>query len=385
MRGRSSTCSISFDHNEHTQKDLLDDVATAVISCAVAHQKHTANNQIFVMLLQRALPFAITLDVRQRIEKNIGIGKGNLAYKKLEPVYELLSTIEQSTAPPNYKLARIRGEIIPRLSAVVSAEGSSSEVAADLSNSIATVLRGVSVDANNDHSDTDTALEVIELAIALAREHGLQTRVAADRIQLIEIKQGQERNNLKLKIRSDEIEITRKTVRYNATTFDANDIDAVRFGIFIQITNGFRSAYYKIGVLARGGAGEIGLDCKRVFRDEEQAKADFNAIVNALYRQVVPRICAKIAKQVLSGVDYALGRCRLSAAGMYIPSGALFWKEDNLVPWADIRFSTQDGQLHVFSERNRKLSAGFPLREVWNAVIFEDLINAINRLKNKTK
>jgi hypothetical protein len=369
--------------DSHTRNDLFDEVANACTNCAIDHQRKTGDNQTFVALLEQALLLAASDELKQRINKNIVIGKGNLDHKKLEPVYEKLRQIEKGSESPSIKFTRVRNEIIPHLAALIKTEGSSSETANELSNSIAIALRGISIDSHNDHSDTTTALEAIELAIQLAKEQELQKRVADDRKQLKDIKQGQEQNNLHLQIRNDEIEITREKVSYNGTTLRANDIDGVRFGIYIHTVNGIRSAYYSVGVLSTN-AGAINFDCKKIFRSEEQARADFNAVVNSLFRQIVPGLCVRIAKGILSGADYTMGDCKLSAQGMHIPTGILFWKEANFVPYTEIKFNSHQGQLRVFSSKTPKITKSFPLRETWNAVIFEEIINAVVKLRGKS-
>jgi hypothetical protein len=368
--------------DSHTRNDLFDEVADACTSCAIDHQRKTGDNQTFVALLERALLLAASDELKQRINKNIGIGKGNLDHKKLEPVYKKLSEIEKGGESPSVKFTRIRNEILPHLTALIETEDGSSEAVNELSNGIAIVLRGISIEANNDHDDTATAMGAICLAVAHATEKELQKRVSDDWKQLNEIKQKQEQNNLHLQIRNDEVEITREKVSYNGTTLRANDIEAVKFGIYIHTVNGIRSAYYSVGVLSANG-GAINFDCKKFFRSEEQARADFNAVVNSLFRQIVPGLCVRIAKGILSGVDYTMGDCKLSAQGMHIPTGMLFWKEANFVPYTEIKFNTHQGQLRVFSSKNQEIAKTFPLRETWNAVIFEELVNAVVKLRGK--
>ena len=143
------------------------------------------------------------------------------------------------------------------------------------------------------------------------------------------------KNNLRLKIRSDEIEITREKFRYNADLLKANEVNGVRFGIYIHAVNGIRSAYYTVGACDLHGH-QINIDCKRVFRSEAEADADWRAIVNALYRQIVPGLCTRLVQRILSGTDLSIGEARLCSQGMCIPTGMLFWKETPLSPYPEI-------------------------------------------------
>lgn len=372
-----------YGQNSPTRTDLFDEVADACTSCAIDHQRKTNDNQTFVALLEQALSLAASVELKQRINKNIGIGKSNLAHNELKPGYDNLSKIQQGGESPCVRFKRIQNEVMVFLDQLVEEERIPRELTDELSNSIADAFRAISVEAYNEHDDISTALCAIELAFHLAEDTGLKARVTDDRSQLNEIKKRQEQNNLHLKIRNDEIEITREKVGYNGTTLHANTIDAVRFGIYIHTVNGIRSAYYSVGVLSTN-EGTINFDCKRIFRSEDQARVDFNAVVNALFRQIVPGLCVRIAKGILSGVDYVMGDCKLSAKGMHIPTGMLFWKEANFVPYTEIKFNTHQGQLNVFSSKTPKIAKTFPLRETWNAVIFEEITNAVVKLGGKS-
>ena len=168
-----------------SRDDLFDEVAAVCLSCAIEHQLKTHDDQIFVALLQQALLLAASVEVKQRIEKNIGIGKGNLARKKFDPIYEKLSEIEKSSEPPQAKLARVRNEIVPQLEAWSEQDSvddfpkAEIDALSELSNSVAIVLRGISIEANNNHDDMGTAANAIVLAGVYTKEKELEKRVAA--------------------------------------------------------------------------------------------------------------------------------------------------------------------------------------------------------------
>jgi hypothetical protein len=93
------TFDLFYGEAPHPSKDLLDEIATTCLSCIVAYQRATADNQTFVELLERALPLAEAPEVRKRIQDNTQIGKNNLAhenfYGNLTPISSApsLSTI----------------------------------------------------------------------------------------------------------------------------------------------------------------------------------------------------------------------------------------------------------------------------------------------------
>lgn len=182
-----------FGEQEHFQKELFDEAATTVVNCLVAYQRKTGDNQTFVKLLERALPLAESVEVRRRIEENIGIGKGNLKGKELDSVYALLKSIQDSTDSPSVRFARFKRDAV---AAIIKAAGISgfsenygylSATSADfkeLFDSAAIVLRGISLDAWNKHQDRQTAVAANDLAIKHATSPELKQRLAEDKATL---------------------------------------------------------------------------------------------------------------------------------------------------------------------------------------------------------
>lgn len=366
-----------FGANGESRKEIFDEVAGTVVNCAVDHQRKTEDNVTFVAVLERALPLAASKEVRQRVTKNIEIGRGNLNLELLQPVIDALRSIRESNVPPSAKLASIRHEILPKLTDCTRENPSNPALVDQLANTIAIALRGVSIEAHNDGDDLETALAAITVAGELAREAGLRKQIDEDQAQVLRNKQQREKNNLKLLIRSDEVEITHDRVRYNTATLPASDITGLRYGVFKQYTNGINTSTSYLIAVGSARHGSIEIECKRIFRSEDQAQSDFQAILQALYIQVVPALCERLAKQIAAGKQVAFGEWMLSAKGMSGSTGALFWKQDHLISWTDVRFGSHQGQLNISSSTNSRARASFSLRLVWNAPIFKELANAI--------
>jgi hypothetical protein len=369
------------DKGHSAREDIFDEVAATCMQCAVAHQRTTSDNESFVSLLSEILPLAVSEDLRLRIQKNIGIGKGNLAHARLQPFRDSIRAIQNSKEPLRTKMLRMRNEILPRLKTYETEESAEKETLDQCFSDAAWAFRGLSIDAHNDDGDTETALELIQLAGQLARDADLQTKIAADLKQLTEIKKNKDSHNLLLQIRDDHIEINAKKVRYNSTTLPESDITGIRFGIFTQYTNGIKtSTSYTVGLLSTGH-GAIDIECKRFFRSEDQAKLDFNAILNSLFYHVIPNLCTRIAKSIAAGHQQPLGDSWLTPQGIRATVGMLLWKEEVLVPWSDVRFGTHQGHLQLSSSQNKKFSKSYSLREAWNAVVFKQIAEEFMKLR----
>jgi hypothetical protein len=372
-----------YSKSDHARNDLFDEIAFAVTDAAVDHQKKTGDNQTFVSLLEQALLLANSDELKLRINKNLRIGKGNLAFAHLQPVYDVLRSIENSTESILEKLDRIKHELLPNLKSCENDKANDFESLAKLHSAVALAIRGLSIDANNELGDPGLALEIIELASVFATEPELKNKIVDDIKQITQIKQSQEAHNISLSIRDDRIEVTSKTFRYNSTIIPNEKISGIKFGIFTHYTNGAKtSVSYTIGVQSSGHE-TIEIECKRFFRSEEQAKKDFEAILDSCFYHVTPDLVARLAKQIAAGRDLQFGDSWLTSNGIRSMIGILMWKEEVLIPWSDSTFNVHQGHLNLYSKQNKKFKKSYALREVWNAVLFEQITKAFFKLRDK--
>ena len=130
------------------------------------------------------------------------------------------------------------------------------------------------------------------------------------------------------------------------------------------------------------GHGTIGIECKRFFRSEDQAKKDFEAILDSCVYQVIPNLVARLAKQIAAGHDLEMGDSRLTSKGIRSTLGILMWKEEVLIPWSDSTFNVHQGHLNLYSKQNKKFKKSYALRDVWNAVLFEQITKAFFKLRD---
>ena len=182
-----------FGEQEHFQKEVFDEAATAVINCLVAYQRKIGDNETFVTVLEQTLPLASSVEVKRRIEENIQIGKGNLAGKKVDGVFALLKSIKESKDKPEARLARFQSEVIPVIAEAFGISGYSEShgyLSGDITeysevfDSAAIVLRDISLAAWNDYDDKMTASRANNLAIQHAIGKELKQRLLEDRATL---------------------------------------------------------------------------------------------------------------------------------------------------------------------------------------------------------
>jgi CheY-like chemotaxis protein len=186
-----------FGKDSDVRNELFDEVASVCNHLQLVYYNATRDDNTCLEILKLVLPFATSTDLRQAIEKDISdtctrLGLSAVS-EKLEPVYTLLTSFQDSKESPPDRLARFERDAIP---AIVKAAGISSFSAdygylsvvpancKDLFDSAAIVLRQISLDAWNNHQDQQTAVAANELAAKHAQSPELKQRLAEDNATL---------------------------------------------------------------------------------------------------------------------------------------------------------------------------------------------------------
>ena len=280
----------------HQKTELFDEVAAASVDCVVDYQNSTDDNRLFVEVLRATMPLATAADLRERIQRNLKIGEGNIRGETIQPLYARLKNIRESKESGKIRLYEVKKWMVPELASLAEAQGADSELTNDFSDALAGALRGISIDAHNDEEDFETAAEAIRLAVRLAKSPDLKKRCQDDLVVAEKHFAEFQRSQVHLDIRGDKISITRDFVTYNAQQIRVADVTGVRFGVFKQYVNGIPiSVSYLVDVSGPGV--NIPIECKRTFRSEAQAKADYTAILEGLYQNVIPKLATKIVEQ----------------------------------------------------------------------------------------
>lgn len=368
------------EKDAHQKTELFDEVATTSINCAVSFQKLTGNNEEFILILRSTLPLATAIDIRRRIQDNISTGESNVRDEALGPLYDRLKAIQESKDSAKKRLSRCKSSMMTELAVLADSNGADSELVQEFSNALAIVLRGISIDAHNNEEDFETALKAIRLAVRLAKSSDLKKSTQNDVVTLEENFAEYQRGQVNLEIRGDKIIINREFFSYNSQVIKVQDVTGVCFGVFTQYTNGSKSSVsYLIGL--KGGGTEISIECKRFWRSEEQAKTDYTTILEGLYRNILSKLAVKIAKSIAAGGPFDLGGTKITKNGVYLRTGMLIWEKEHFVPWIEVRYGNHNGNLTIRSSKDDKLNASMAVRSVWNAVIFEPILNSLMDIK----
>jgi hypothetical protein len=369
-----------FETTSEFRSELFDEAAQCCNHLQFKYHEATQDHKTSLKILEDALELATGLELRKKIEDNISTVADFLAFEPLKPLFDGLSAIAESKESAREKLIRIQQEILPHISKSENMDSKDREVLDKLASGVALVLRGLSIDAHNEHGDTELALELIQIASQFAREPDLQKKITEDFKQLTEIKQNQDSHNLQLQIRDDRIEVTRAGFRYNDQFINAKDITGIRFGIGVFDVY-CHIDFYTLGIRGQEG-NEINIDFKRVLRSKDQARKDLNAAIDAILYHLVPGLCTRIAKTINAGHEQQLGECWLTAEGIRGTAGALIWKGEVVIPWSDLRFGIGNGHLTLRADQQRNFTKSYEIRTVWNAAIFEQIAKTLAKTRS---
>jgi hypothetical protein len=164
----------------HQRNDLFDKVAETVIGIAYADWSVNKNAQRILPIYQKALDIAFGINLRERIIEQISQIEGIVTDEKLAPIFQKLKEISDSKEKALFRLNKIKEKIISTLPQISQQYGDMSKSYGDLCDSIAVVLKGISVDAYNNENDTATALAAIQLALRLVRNPDISSRIQND-------------------------------------------------------------------------------------------------------------------------------------------------------------------------------------------------------------
>lgn len=365
-----------LDEDDVVLIDLADDVAEACLTCQIKFARETDDWKESLSILDRAAKFALSDEQRARIDENREVVAKNHSFGKyIKGIEGILKRLDDNP-DIEARAAAVDAELMPWLKKVADKEGASSEVFQDCSDYIASFIRNLSIEIFNHHDKPSVAFSLIDKALAIARSKETRDRLTQDKSQITRLMADASKHNLFLKIRNDEIEVTREFVRYNNQRINSSDIDGIRYGIYIHYTNGIQdSCSYTVAVGSRSH--NIDIECKRFFRSEEHARQDWNQIIQAILYQIVPALVTRLAQSIVSGRQWIVSGVPITAQGMTITTGMLFWRKEHLVSLKDLGFHTSQGQLWVSSKLDPKISTSFSIKDVWNAAIMEYIIQGV--------
>jgi tetratricopeptide (TPR) repeat protein len=173
-----------FGKDGDFRNDLFDEVAAVCNRLQVAYHNATDDDKTCLEILSSVLPLATSIEIRQQIEKNIAALRGFTASKTLGPVYELLKSIQESKERPRTRLDKFQRTLVTAIDTAMKGLADGSDEKNQLSESAAIVLRGISLEAWNQHQDGTAAVAANLLAARYACTADLKRQLVEDKTTL---------------------------------------------------------------------------------------------------------------------------------------------------------------------------------------------------------
>lgn len=164
--------------------DIFQETTIVCTNAAVAFYRATKDNAVFVSLLERILPMAVTPELRQRVELNISIGKTNLERDRFQPLLQILDKVQSTETQAKSKLWRIRDQVVTQITAMSAADRTTNPVVLELCDNTAGRLLQIATDAVNLDHDRELAAEALDLACRIVNRLDLKEQLLAARRSL---------------------------------------------------------------------------------------------------------------------------------------------------------------------------------------------------------
>ena len=258
-------------------------------------------------------------------------------------------------------------------------------------------LRSLAIAAHNEHSDSESSAQILGLCKQFRfKSTDLNKRLEEDSKALEEILADNRKNSFSAWVRENQaVYITHTGIKLAGNSINADEVEAIRWGIYVRTINGIESEHSCTLVVSSARdclqvrwdkRGIIG-DVKNLFRMKDAAvpisqlsstdqEAYFRKMIDAVVHHLIPPLLTKLVQRLRGGTPINVGPCSLTQSGIAFRTGIIFQK-DHLIPWRDAKTEMQDGQVCVFNRRNGTAQISMPARDTDNAVILPILCNAM--------
>lgn len=270
---------------------------------------------------------------------------------------------------------------------------------------IAEVLRNISIKINNSFTAYDKAYSILEEAIAYTASTYLRNSYQKDREVLKNNLQEEQSLQYQEKIGNKILTITRNSISLGDDVLRCNDIEAIKYGIFVSTTNGIPTERsYAIWLADEKRVIEI--ECSRGLFASSKMQKRFSDIIDKVYKVVQIPLTLKTIADFEANRPIEIGDIIIdhkgwhrnfsyNAVGKSVVSMAskIFGTEDVQTKEAKIKFMSwndyngylhHEGKIIIFRKNEKKSGNGdewisLTLREVWNAVNLSILLDYLNK------
>ena len=234
------------------------------------------------------------------------------------------------------------------------------------------LLRSISIDLHNLHSNTDEAKAALQLSKKFSfKSADLNHQLEEDFKKLEELIREQRKHEAKLTSGNVAWEVTKEGVRQGDRFLATEAICSMRWGILVTGTQ-YAEVHEYILAFKNDGAREVIFSWK-AHENHEKQQEHFNKLVQAAISYIMPTIVSKVVAKIENGQELLIGTCKVVKGGVVFDTQGWIFSKTNVVPWARVGTELQRGQLVVFDRGAPKTKTIMPLIKTENAMVLSFL------------
>jgi len=247
-------------------------------------------------------------------------------------------------------------------------------------------IRSLAISCFNEHGDSDLSKEVLSLCKRFTLRSVELTKRLEEDFKTIErmIAEQRQHSFSALVRRNQMLHVTKGRITFAGNTVSAQEIEAIRWGIFVEVVNGVESKH-SFSLVVRGSCSRVAVDWGKrrilagLFRKRgepvpiadlstPEQQAYFQLMIDAATHQLIPALIQKLIQRLHAGQAVVIGPCALSDRGIGFRTGFIF-RKDHVLSWQDVETQMHSGGMHVWSRANPKARVWMPVKDTDNAVI----------------
>jgi hypothetical protein len=358
-------------------REVSQSVADTILNGLVAYQRHTGDDCGCLPVLIYLLGMEATPELKLRLADTYRIVHSNalsgqrrdVPEKRLGPA---AAEPELSDYEKDYRV--IEEHVVTGLPRLGLGKTSRAAFAAR----VAAMLKDLAFAAYRENDNFALAEQALATALALPCSEAAHVALENDRAQLQRELATRKEKELRMQTGASVLQISREGVDLNGRWMPAADLAGLRHKVEPGPAGDLSAAIYVVAWRTTGGE-EFELNTTNLLAPSENAGRDYARILDAFYYFFVPGLIERLAAAVRRGEEVLIGETPVKRKGMVLASPARFGARDELVPYTSLEFKIEDGQLSLSSKLNPWLSDSYVVAETWNAVIFRQLIEAVQR------
>lgn len=240
-------------------------------------------------------------------------------------------------------------------------------------NDAASLIRDMSIDANNEHQDPDLAKEILGLAKGLAqRAPSVQLRIEKDMQTLDEIIQKEKKDECFLTLSGVSYSFTREGVQFGPQKLTVDEVQTLRWGLTTRRDNSVETQDYTI-VIGGPGAKTLSLNWKATSNLQKQRDL-FGDAVRAIVNYLMPAVIKKVSAEIHRGGRVQIGEASVSKQGIVLKAQGWFSTKEELCPWGRLDSDIFNGDVVISDKANSKAKVTLPLLRIDNAWVLHWIV-----------